>query len=1023
MRYLLFFFIFSSFALSGQNHMTPYDQVPGMISSHKPNYSVHFPEWGKMLYEYPVNFRKLTEAHASAKIDDTHIHRPLERYYKQWSRIIAPFVQDDGEIVLPDFSAHEHTLSHQNADFQLRFGAGGAWNFVGPKETFWLNSSGSAEAPASCPWQVNIYAFDVAKTNSDILFAGTETGFVNKTTNNGLNWEQVGLNYNFGGGVTAVVIDPFNEERIWVAAGNQVHRSTDGGATWQAMLLAGQGFQASRMEADLQQSGKLLAATNMGIAISTDGGDTWDLPWNERTYDAHFSPANPQKIYALSVVNDHFALVTSNNGGQTFSIDPRFPNQLENSSGGLLAVTPDDADMVRVLLLSTDNTPLLYEKASGQPFWQLLNTGRTANFELDNGQGYYDLAFEVSPTNADVIYAGTTTLYKSNNGGQTFFAIGGYRGSFPIHPDVQDLKILNDHDVWVATDGGMTHSTDDFQSTANAFARINGIVGSDMWGFDQGWNEDIVVGGRYHNGNTAIADFYQPKALRMGGAESPTGWVLQGKSRHVAFNDLGNGWILPSTAENPPEGRFIFSKYPNMDEYGGRRGNMDFHPNYYGTILLGEGSAIWKSEDMGLSFDLIYDFGEKVRMVQLSISDPNVMYADVIGRGFHRSMDGGQSWELMPSLTDGTNGTSYWQGRTHFVVSPTDATTVYACLSNGTWSKDMGTIFRSQDGGVTWENWTGSLQVFTKSLAIQPGVDGNDVIYLSANAENNTKANVFYRRSNNADWEVLGSDFPSGFSFNTMLPFFRDSKLRVAGNGGVWENQLVDLDYEPILNPWTERSQYNCKSDTIYFDDHSIVDHTGCTWSWNFDPAPLYISDPNVRNPAVVLGEAGSYTVTMTLMKNGQVFSKTIQDMVTTTECPSLDNCDNPGYAEKSNWELLYFDSEEVNQPGRASMAFDDNLSTIWHTRWSTGTDPYPHEIQIDLGEKLLIHEFSQTPRQNGVNGRIRDYELFVSDDEFNWGSPVATGAFENSSAPQTVEFSNPPEGRYVRLLMLVGGQ
>ena len=56
-----------------------------------------------------------------------------------------------------------------------------------------------------------------------------------------------------------------------------------------------------------------------------------------------------------------------------------------------------------------------------------------------------------------------------------------------------------------------------------------------MWGFDQGWNEDVIVGGRYHNGNTAIADFYQPKALRMGGAESPTGWVMKGKSKHVAF--------------------------------------------------------------------------------------------------------------------------------------------------------------------------------------------------------------------------------------------------------------------------------------------------------------------------------------------------------------------------------------------------------------------------------------------------------------------------------------------------------
>ncbi|MBK6498806.1 MAG: hypothetical protein IPG00_11860 [Saprospiraceae bacterium] len=72
--------------------------------------------------------------------------------------------------------------------------------------------------------------------------------------------------------------------------------------------------------------------------------------------------------------------------------------------------------------------------------------------------------------------------------------------------------------------------------------------------------KDIVVGGRYHNGNTAIADFYNGKALSMGGAESLTGWVLHAKSGHVAFDDLGGGMDLPSTAEGPIEGNFIFSK-------------------------------------------------------------------------------------------------------------------------------------------------------------------------------------------------------------------------------------------------------------------------------------------------------------------------------------------------------------------------------------------------------------------------------------------------------------------------------
>ncbi|MBK8370419.1 MAG: hypothetical protein IPL20_03385 [Saprospiraceae bacterium] len=213
----------------------------------------------------------------------------------------------------------------------------------------------------------------------------------------------------------------------------------------------------------------------------------------------------------------------------------------------MLAVTPADPDIVMAVLLSSNDTPYLLkgENLSGVWKWNTLATGRTSNLRMDNGQGYFDLVLDISPVQKNIVYVGTTTLYKSTNGGGFFTAVGGYEGNFPIHPDIQDIKMLDNGDVWVTTDGGVNYSTDQFVSLNQYTASVNGLVGSDFWGFDQGWNEDIVVGGRYHNGNTGMADFYGDKALRMGGAESPTGWVLQGKSRHVAFDDLGNGWVLP----------------------------------------------------------------------------------------------------------------------------------------------------------------------------------------------------------------------------------------------------------------------------------------------------------------------------------------------------------------------------------------------------------------------------------------------------------------------------------------------
>ena len=224
-------------------------------------------------------------------------------------------------------------------------------------------------------------------------------------------------------------------------------------------------------------------------------------------------------------------MIQSTDGGQTFLIQSSFPSTYAESSGGLLAVSPANPEMLMAVLLSANNIPYLLKGTNaGTMNWSLLATGQTGSLGLNNGQGYFDLVLDVSPLNENIILVGTTTLYKSTNGGATFSAIGGYTGNFKIHPDQQDIKMLASGETWVSTDGGMNLTTDNFASVLNHKIRINGLIGSDMWGFDQGWNEDLIVGGRYHNGNTAMADFYQPKALRMGGAESPTGWVIHGLS-------------------------------------------------------------------------------------------------------------------------------------------------------------------------------------------------------------------------------------------------------------------------------------------------------------------------------------------------------------------------------------------------------------------------------------------------------------------------------------------------------------
>lgn len=1010
-------FIMMASTVNSQSTYNQYDELPGIIKTYKPAYLDTYPAWAQMLYQEEANYFELVKAYDQWSLKNGAEKSAITRYYKIWKRAVADYVLEDGSIEMPDLNLYAQNLRRSQLELKTNTDKSNSnWSFLGPKETFWLNENGSSTPPSSCPWQVNVYSFDVSETDYNIIFCGTETGFVSKSMDNGMTWIQQGLDYSFGGGVAATVIHPSNPDVVYVSAGNQIHKTVDGGMSWIPMLASGSQFHTDRLEIDPQNPDKIIAAADNGIQISEDGGNTWQRNWNSRCWGVAIQRGNSNRIFGITKVGGNFAIAHSSDGGASFEIDLNFPNDIALNSGGLLAVTEANPDMLLCVMLGVDNTPHLYKANLNTGQWSLMTLGNTSQLPLNNGQGYFDLVLEISPIDEEIIFVGTTTLYKSANAGAQFQAIGGYTGNYSIHPDMQDMKLLADGNTWIASDGGFSYTIDNFSSTSNYFSRNYGLIGSDMWGFHQGWNEDIIVGGRYHNGNTAMADFYGEKALRMGGAESPTGWIIAGESRHAAFNDLGNGWILPATAEGEPEGRFIFSKYPNMDEYGGRRSNLVFHPNYYGTIFLGEGDAIWKSVDRGTTFDQLHDFGGHIRYIDISYSNPLVIFADVEGQGLHRSIDGGFTWEAKPSLTTSEYGGSYWKGKTQFVISPVDENVIYACLSNGTWSNDIGEVFRSEDGGDTWEDWTGGLDEYTKCMVIQIDENMQDIVYLFTNARNGKTAKVFIREEESSAWESFDDGYPAGFQVNYAMPFYRDAKLRVGGSGGVWESPLSVDNMGVLVNPWVEKVYFDCMMDTIPFNDHSMMNHEGAEWHWEISPEPIYIDDADLRNPRVVLGDTGYYSVSLTITKEGQEYSKTIPNMIHASGCSSIDNCDNPASLPKDIWDLFYVDSEEVNYPGLAVMAFDDDPETIWHTRWSNGTDPYPHEMIVDLGTVYQLFSFTYLPRQDGENGRIQDYTLYVSENGFEW-EEMSNGSFENTAAPQTIEFEESVNGRFFKLM------
>ena len=116
--------------------------------------------------------------------------------------------------------------------------------------------------------------------------------------------------------------------------------------------------------------------------------------------------------------------------------------------------------------------------------------------------------------------------------------------------------------------------------------------------------------------------------------------------------------------------------------------------------------------------------------------------------------------------------------------------------------------------------------------------------------------------------------------------------------------------------------------------------------------------------------------------------------------------------------QVAFASSEEPDE-GEAAQLVDGDESTIWHTMYSITLAKYPHWVDFDASEPKLMKGFTLLPRQDSSYGRIKDYEIYVSNDGKSWGEPVVKGKFENNAELKKVMFNKAVRARYIRLRAL----
>jgi beta-galactosidase len=131
---------------------------------------------------------------------------------------------------------------------------------------------------------------------------------------------------------------------------------------------------------------------------------------------------------------------------------------------------------------------------------------------------------------------------------------------------------------------------------------------------------------------------------------------------------------------------------------------------------------------------------------------------------------------------------------------------------------------------------------------------------------------------------------------------------------------------------------------------------------------------------------------------------------------PWIDLVNLPKYDRRVVWKLTA--SSKDNQNGEPEMAIDGQLDTVWNSEWWKNVAKPPHWLTIEFNQKLNVAAVLYTARQDKPNGRVKDYEVYFSNDGKTWGEAAAKGSFDQA-LKQTIELSQPIQAQFMKFVVL----
>ena len=123
----------------------------------------------------------------------------------------------------------------------------------------------------------------------------------------------------------------------------------------------------------------------------------------------------------------------------------------------------------------------------------------------------------------------------------------------------------------------------------------------------------------------------------------------------------------------------------------------------------------------------------------------------------------------------------------------------------------------------------------------------------------------------------------------------------------------------------------------------------------------------------------------------------------------------------KLKWKIIEVSSEQSDNGEDGLKAIDGNENTNWISQWRPKSLYHPHFIAIDLGEELILRGFTYTPRKGNVNGTIKNYKFFTSNNGKTWDMIIEDqfDNIKNNPVKQEVLFDSNISARFIKIVAL----